>query len=77
MLSQKLIGSADVGEGVGPGSAFVANTAIFDICRGDTLCGEGGTEVAGVVQIVFGSPESAMDVHYKWMWGLGLGQAQV
>jgi hypothetical protein len=77
VLSQELVGGSDIGKGVGPGSSFVADATVFEVRGGESFRREGGAEMARVVQGVFGSPESAVDVDDKWMRTFGFGQAQV
>src|ERR1039457_2874200 len=60
-----MIGGTDIGEGAGPGSAFVANAAVFEVGRCQSFGGESRAEVACVVEIVFGAPISPVDVDDK------------
>src|ERR1017187_10912090 len=60
-----MIGGTDIGEGAGPGPAFVANAAVFEVGRCQSFGGESRAEVACVVEIVFGAPISPVDVDDK------------
>jgi len=77
VLPEEVASAADVGEGVGPCAAFVANAAIFEVGGGYAFAGERGAEVAGVVEIVLGAPEASMDMNDCGMRPLGLRQTKV
>ena len=62
VLHQKLIGRSDVLKCAGPGSAFVADPAIFKICGRNRFTGEGRAEMSAMIEIVFRAPEPPVNV---------------
>src|ERR1700688_4463603 len=61
-LHEEAVGGTDVGEGAGPASAVVAHPAVFEVGGGHASCGERGAKVASMIEIVFGAPETAVNV---------------
>jgi hypothetical protein len=78
VLDQKLICGADIGEGARPRAAFISDASIFEVRASHPLRGESGAKMSGMVEIVFGSPESAMDINQERAGpGLACGQPKV
>lgn len=67
ILDEKIVGGANVVERSRPRSTFISNPAIFEICRGDPLGRERSAQVSGVIESVFGAPESTVDVEEQWV----------
>ncbi len=76
-LQEEVVGVANVGEGVGPGSAFIANPAILKVGGGGAFAGERGTEVGGVVEVVLRTPEASVNIDDCRMRPLRLGKTKV
>ena len=62
VLQEEVVGAANVSEGVGPASSFVANAAILKVGGGDAFAGECGAEMAGVVEVVLCTPEASVNI---------------
>ncbi len=77
VLQEEVVGAANVSEGVGPGSSFVANAAILKVGGGDAFAGERGAEVAGVVEVVLSAPKASMDINDCGMRPLRLRNTKV
>lgn len=65
ILYEEVKRTTRVGEGSGPASANIADAAVLDIRGGYSIRGERGAEMAGVVQIVAGAPESSVNVDHE------------
>jgi len=76
-LQEEVVGAANVSEGVGPGSSFVANAAILKVGGGDAFAGERGAELAGVVEVVLGAPEASVNIDDCRMRSLSLRKTKV
>src|SRR5215469_9392133 len=59
--AKKLIGAADVGEGAGPSATRIAHATVFDVPAGDAAHFQRVAEMAGVSEIVFRAPVSAVN----------------
>src|ERR1700687_3251556 len=58
-----MIGGADIGEGSGPGSAIVADAAVFEVGRRQSFCGKSCAQMSSLFEVVFSAPESSVDVN--------------
>jgi hypothetical protein len=77
-LDEKLICGADIGEGARPRAAFISDASIFEVRGSHPLRGESGAKMSRMIETVFGSPESAMDVDDERVGrGLASGQPKV
>src|SRR5215471_10226468 len=78
ILHKKLIGRADVRECARPCATLVANAAIFEIGGCESFAGEGRAQMSGVVEIVPGPPEAAMNVDQQCgRLGFTAGQSEI
>ncbi len=80
ILQKKLVGRTNVCEGSGPAAAFISHAAIFKVGRRQPFRGKSGTQVTGVVEIVFRAPVASMDVDdqsRQWLALLFGGQTQI
>src|SRR5579862_2960667 len=69
--------AADVLKRTGPASTGIADSAVFDIPRGDSFGGERGTKMRRMRQVVLGSPEAAMNIHGRRKGPFALGHSDV
>src|ERR1700687_1894326 len=67
-----MIGGADIGEGSGPGSAIVADAAVFEVGRRQSFCGKSCAQMSSMFEVVFSAPESSVNVHDKGIRCLAL-----
>ena len=72
VLSQKLVGAANVGKSVGPASTFIPDAAIFHVCGRQAFGRESGAQMAGVIQVVPGAPEAPVDIDDCRVWAFRL-----
>ena len=77
VLQEEVVGAANVSEGVGPGSSFVANAAILKVGGGDAFAGERDAELAGVVEVVLCTPEASVNIDDCRMRPLRLRKTKV
>ena len=70
-------GVLDVVERAGPAASLVADPAVFHIPRGYAGAREGGAHMAGVLQVVGGFPEAAVNVDHHGMGAQAGWHAQV
>ena len=63
-LRNVAVGAAQVFEGARPSSSRVPYAAILDIPGGQSFGRKGGAEMSGMLQIVFGAPVAAVDIHH-------------
>jgi len=77
VLQEEVVGAANVSEGVGPGSSFVANAAILKVGGGDAFASECDAEVAGVVEVVLCTPEASVNIDDCGMRPLRLGKTKI
>src|ERR1700687_4600303 len=60
-----MIGGADIGEGAGPRSAIVADAAVFEVGGRQASGGKSCAQMSRMIEVIFGAPESSMDVNDK------------
>src|ERR1700732_5181214 len=68
VLSQELVGAANIGKRVGPPPTWIADAAIFHVGRSQAVGRESTAKVACVIQVVLGPPEASVDVDNRGMW---------
>ncbi len=51
----------DILEGPRPSTAKISEPSVFEVAGDDSFTGEGSAEVANVLQVIFGLPETPMD----------------
>src|ERR1700687_4658015 len=65
-----MIGGADIGEGAGPRSAIVADAAVFEVGGRQASGGKSCAEMSRMIEVIFGAPESSVDVNdqgIRWL----------
>ena len=72
ILHEKMIGGADIGEGAGPGSTVVADTALFEVGGRQASGGKSCAEMSRMIEVIFGPPESSVDVNEQGIRCLAL-----
>lgn len=72
VLYEKLIGRSDVGKRSGPGSAFIAHPAIFQIGGRHPAGCECRTKMSGMIEVVLGAPEAAVNIDHERVGPVGL-----
>ena len=72
VLQQNVVSTADVGERVGPASAFIAHAAVFKIGCRHPFGTQRRAKMACVIQVVAGAPVTAVNVDDERKRVLGL-----
>jgi hypothetical protein len=68
---------ADILKRSRPAAARVSQPSVFEVAGDDSFAGEGGAEVANMVQVICGLPETAMDYEQEREGSLAIREAQL
>jgi len=77
VLAQSVVGAADVLKSSGPSTAGISYAAVFHVPGCDACIFQGVAKMTGVSEVVFGTPEAAVDEENDGMRALSGGKARV
>ena len=76
-LRQEPVGASNIFKSAGPAAAGVADAAILHIPGGESFRGQCRAQMSSVSEIVFGSPEAAVNVHDALGRAFAFGQTNL
>jgi hypothetical protein len=77
VFAQRSVGAADVLKSSGPSAAGISHATVFHVPGGDASIFQRVAKMTGVSEVVFGTPEAAVDEENDGMRALPGGKTRV